>query len=136
MSIKNFNNPVVFYDGFCPLCHYWVRYLIKIDNNKSLYFAPIQGKFGASFVNKNSLENIDSLIFYNPKKQFYIYSESIFEILKFLKQKTILYFLISICPACISDIIYKILANNRYKIFKPFDNCKIPSKEVLSRIIN
>jgi len=129
------NNPIVFYDGHCPVCHYRVRYVIKNDNKKQLYFASLQGEFAKNFSSKNNLINIDTVVFYLPEIRPYIHSEAIFELLKYLKKYTLLYYLLMITPSVISNILYKIVAKTRYMIFRRYDKCKIPSKEVLSRTI-
>ena len=62
MLNNNLKKTIVFYDGFCPMCHFWVRYLLKNDIEKSLHFAPIQGKFGEEFIDKNKLEKMNKFI--------------------------------------------------------------------------
>tara|TARA_Y100000996_G_scaffold415459_1_gene410311 strand:- start:2406 stop:2816 length:411 start_codon:yes stop_codon:yes gene_type:complete len=135
MLNNNLKKTIVFYDGFCPMCHFWVRYLLKNDIEKSLHFAPIQGKFGEEFIDKNKLEKIDSLIYYNPNTGIHIYSKAVYEVLRFLNLRNIYFFTLKILPFYISTLIYKIVARIRYKIFKPYDSCEIPSQEILSRII-
>ena len=60
MLNKYLNKSIVFYDGHCPMCHYWVRYAIKKDIDNKLFFSPIQGDFGQKFIIENELTSYDS----------------------------------------------------------------------------
>lgn len=135
MSNNYKDKSIIFYDGHCPLCHYWIRYAIKKDISNKLYFAPIQGKFGKAFILKNNLVEFDTVIFYIPKNKPFIYSKAIYELLKHLEIYNFLYYLLMITPKVFSNIIYRLVARTRYLIYKRYDNCEIPSKKVLSRLI-
>ena len=135
MSNKFLDKIIILYDGHCPLCHYWVRYAIKMDVKKQLYFAPLQGEFGKAFVVENKLTNFDTVILYFPSNKPFIYSQAVYELLKYLEIRNLLYYLLMITPQFISNIVYRLVARTRYLIYKRYDNCELPSNEILSRII-
>ena len=136
MSNSYRNKTIIFYDGHCPLCHYWIRYAIKKDVNNQLYFAPIQGDFGKDFIYKNNLFAFDTVIFYSSEKnETFIYSKAIYELIQYLKIYNVLYYLLKLTPHILSNLVYRFIAKNRFIIYKPYDNCELPSQEVISRTI-
>lgn len=135
MSNKFLDKSIIFYDGYCPLCHYWVRYAIKKDRDNKLYFSPIQGEFGQKFILDNDLSSYDSVIFHRPKHKPFLHSKAVFELLKYLKLNNLLFYLLKFIPFIISDFFYKLVAKIRYLVFGKYDECEIPDKEIRSRII-
>ncbi|MBL30650.1 MAG: hypothetical protein CMC81_05385 [Flavobacteriaceae bacterium] len=135
MLNKYLNKSIVFYDGHCPMCHYWVRYAIKKDIDNKLFFSPIQGDFGQKFIIENELTSYDSVIFHLPNRKPFIYSSAVLELLRFLKLKNLLFYLLIFSPTILSDFFYKLIAKIRYSVFNKYDECRIPDKEMTSRII-
>ena len=136
MSNSYRDKTIIFYDGHCPLCHYWIRYAIKKDVNNQLYFAPIQGDFGKDFIYKNNLFAFDTVIFYSSEKnETFIYSKAVYELIQYLKIYNVLYYLLKLTPQILSNLVYRFIAKNRFIIYKPYDNCELPSQEVISRTI-
>ena len=54
--------PVVFYDGHCLFCNFWVRTLLKYDRKKVFLFAPLIGKTATSYFNSKGIEIPDSIV--------------------------------------------------------------------------
>ena len=135
MLNKFLDKTIILYDGHCPLCHYWIRYAIKMDVNRQLYFAPLQGEFGKLFVVENKLMDFDTVVLSFPNNQHFIYSEAVYELLKYLEIRNFLYYLLFITPQFISNIVYRLVARTRYLIYKRYDNCELPSTEIISRMI-
>ena len=135
MLNSNLDKTIILYDGHCPLCHYWIRYAFRRDLNKQLYFAPLQGKFGKAFISKNNLINFDTVVFYNPNIKPFIYSKAVYELLKYLEIRNLLYYLLMITPKVLSNTVYRLVARTRYFIYKQYEKCELPSNEMASRII-
>ena len=135
MSNKFINKSIIFYDGHCLLCHYWVRYAIKKDSKNKLYFSPIQGKFGQKFITENDLSSYDSVIFHLPNHKPFLHSKAVYELHKFLKLNNLLFYLLKFTPSIVADFFYRLIARIRYTVFGKYDECKIPDKEITSRII-
>ena len=135
MSSNFLDKSIIFYDGHCPLCHYWVRYAIKKDYENKLYFSPIQGEFGQKFILENNLSSYDSVIFHQPTHKPFLHSNAVYELLKYLKLNNLLFYLLKFTPPIVSDFFYKLVAKIRYLVFGKYDECEIPDKEIRSRII-
>jgi len=57
--------PVLLFDGDCGLCQRVVRWLLRIDRDGRLHFAPLQGPAGQAFLRQHGLPTADfeSLVF-------------------------------------------------------------------------
>ena len=62
-------------------------------------------------------------------------SEAIKHILKDLGKFYLLRLVLDLTPIFLSNFFYKIIANNRYKIFGKKDKCELPKKNQLSKFL-
>jgi predicted DCC family thiol-disulfide oxidoreductase YuxK len=46
------NKHIVLYDGDCPMCNYWVNFILKRDDKNKFMFAALQSDFGQDFLKK------------------------------------------------------------------------------------
>lgn len=53
---------VVFYDGHCPFCHFWICVLLKYYRKKVILFEPLSGKKAISYFNSKGIEIPDSIV--------------------------------------------------------------------------
>lgn len=126
MNLKE-ENITVYYDGYCALCHYYIKHIINIDLRNIVYYQPIQE---SAYYNPE--EKIESILVYTKnicyKKSdavLYIYSRigGMFAVFAFFAR---------LVPKNIRDIIYDKIANNRYTIFGKKDNiCPIIKEDLL-----
>lgn len=129
------NGYIVFYDGQCPLCHWAVRYVIARDHKRQFYFAALQGPFGQQFTHERHLDHTQSLILWKPREAFWVESQAVFQILKRLGGISRICLIFSILPTFITDWMYRGVAINRYRFFKPYADCPIPNPEQRNRFI-
>ena len=121
------NDKIIFYDGVCNLCNFFVRQVIQTNKKKNIKFAPLQSNFAKSKLPPEILKSneYDSVI-YLSDNQIYTKSKAVFEISKELQFpcKIIGYF--NFLPKPFTDYVYKLIAENRYKFFGKKDSCTIP----------
>ncbi len=46
------DREIIFYDGECGLCHFWVRFVLKHDQEERFYFSPLQSKLGSEILDE------------------------------------------------------------------------------------
>ena len=118
---------ILFFDGVCNLCNGFIDFLVSRDRNKKLLYAPLQGPTAQELVPDHTVE-LKSVVLYKEGK---VYTESTAALLtiaelggawKLLK----VYF---IFPAFLRDIVYKLIAKNRYRMFGQKDTCRLPTPE-------
>ena len=126
---------IVLFDGVCNLCNRFVQILLKLDKNKQLKFASLQGEFGSNLVLAHpELARVDSVLFYQNGK-IYSKSSAILEICKVLP--ALRWFrLFRILPKVFRDYIYEAIARSRYAFFGKRDQCMFPTEELKKRFLD
>ena len=80
------SRKIIFYDGICPFCNFWVNKILKWDKEETFLFASLQGETAELFFKENSILVIpNSLIYWEENKSYALRSLAVFEIAKHLK---------------------------------------------------
>ena len=130
------DKPVILFDGVCTLCSGSVQFILKRDRGKRFLFASLQSAYGQNLLQQFNLpvDNFNSFILYQDGK---IYTKStgalkMFSQLKGWKWVKIFW----IVPKFIRDLVYSLIANNRYKWFGKKETCMIPTKAIRERFLD
>jgi predicted DCC family thiol-disulfide oxidoreductase YuxK len=120
---------IVFFDGYCHLCHGSVKILIRFDKKHILRYAPLQGETAKSLLRAGDVVLPDSMI-YLRKGNTHFKSSAVLWLLSDLAWyfKWVLLFLI--IPAFIRNALYDFIAKNRYRWFGKYDSCELPRKDL------
>lgn len=118
---------IVLFDGVCNLCNSTVDFLIKHNKNKNLRYASLQSELG-TFILAHFEQKPDSIILVSP---YYIYTkaDAALRIARELKKPYSLLYYFRIIPLKIRNLIYDIIAKNRYNWFGQKSTCRLASKE-------
>ena len=116
---------LLFYDGDCPLCQRFIRFVVASDEQKVFLFASLQGETAKKEVAHLYLKNpsLDTLVLiedYNnpPKRQILIEGRGAFRVLWLLGGQYRLLGWLSFLPSYLFDIGYRFVAKRRYRLFK------------------
>jgi len=128
---------VILFDGVCNLCNSFVQFVIKHDKNERFKFASLQSGFAEkeladSFIDTQKMSTV--ILLENGK--LYSRSTAALRILKKLNGLWPLLYVFIIIPAFIRDVVYNLIAKNRYKWFGKKDSCMIPSPELQRRFLS
>ena len=123
---------IIVFDGLCVMCNSFFKWVLKNDKDDKYLFANIQSNFYKKNMDIN--KSIDSIILIKESNVFYE-SEAIKYILKDLDKFFLLQLVLNVTPKFISNFFYKIIANNRYKIFGKKDKCELPNKNLISKFL-
>ena len=123
---------IIVFDGLCVMCNSFFKWVLKNDIDDKYLFANIQSNFYKKNMDIN--KSIDSIILIKESNVFYE-SEAIKYILKDLDKFFLLQLVLNVTPKFISNFFYKIIANNRYKIFGKKDKCELPNKNLISKFL-
>ena len=123
---------IIVFDGLCVMCNSFFKWVLKNDKDDKYLFTNIQSNFYKKNMDIN--KSIDSIILIKESNVFYE-SEAIKYILKDLDKFFLLQLVLNVTPKFISNFFYKIIANNRYKIFGKKDKCELPNKNLLSKFL-
>lgn len=126
---------IVFFDGYCSLCNNLVDWLMQIDTVGKLKFASLQGKTATTLLNQGSWPvNIDTIVYLRNEKKI-TQSSAVLAILSDLGGIWAMTKILYIVPKLLRNFIYKIVANNRYRIFGKRDSCRMPTSEERERLL-
>ena len=128
MEIGNLN--IVCFDGVCGICNSWVDFLIKKDPSKELRYCPLQSEIIHKSLRQQGVDpkKLETIVFLK-KGEVFVKSDAALEILKVIKFMPWLVSLALIFPKFIRNIVYDLIAKNRYRIMKPKDECRLPTEE-------
>ncbi|NND77903.1 MAG: DUF393 domain-containing protein [Flavobacteriales bacterium] len=126
---------LILFDGVCNLCDKWVHRIIKYDKDKRFVFASLQSRLGVDLCMENGLENENSIVLFQDGAAF-SRSEAAFRILGELKGPWHALTIFQYFPSKITDLVYKIIAKNRYRVFGKKDACIVPSQNFSDRFLD
>ena len=135
-SLFNSNHPLILFDGVCNLCNYSVDFIIRRDKKALFKFASLQSETGESILRENSLSThqYDSFVLWEKGKLYRKSTAALRVCRKMTGLWPVLYGFI-IIPPFIRDVVYDLIARNRYRLFGKKDTCRIPTLEERSRFI-
>ncbi len=133
------HQPIIYYDGECALCSFFVDFTYRLDDEKKFLFAPLQGDTAAHHIPKlvNKREGFTTVYLFNDSK-LYKKSDAALLILSLLPKKRLkfLAYCISLIPKGLRDSLYMFISRNRRLLFpKPKKECPIPSPEFRARLL-
>jgi predicted DCC family thiol-disulfide oxidoreductase YuxK len=129
--------PVIYFDGVCNFCNYWVNFIIRMDKKKVFLFAALQSEAGQHMLKNRDLAEIslETFILMDNGK---IYMKSsaalrLFNKLPWYWKWTQFFW---IFPKFIRNAVYNFIARNRYKWFGKRDECMVPTPELRERFLS
>lgn len=127
MSKNTEQDNIVFFDGVCGLCSTTVDFLLKIDRNKKLRFAPLQGSTAKEYLSDKEIKELSSLIYLKGGIKYYK-SDGVLKILETIGGIWGTLSGFSTLPRSIRDGAYELIAEKRYSLFGKKDECRIPTE--------
>lgn len=130
------NQSIILFDGVCNFCNYWVNFILDKDETNLFKFAALQSEKGRELLEKYNLpkDNFDSFILI-ANDSLFKKSSAAFEIAKHLNGLPKLLSAFSFLPRTFTDLVYDLVAKNRYKFFGKKNVCRIPTPEERSRFL-
>lgn len=126
---------ILFFDGTCGFCNYWVRFFVKRDHKKRMHYAPLQGETASEKLTEEECQSLSSAILWTvdgKKKK----SSAALEALILLGGLWSLSRLLLLIPRFLRDPIYDFIAQRRYKISQSMSEaCPLPTPEERQRFL-
>lgn len=129
--------PIILYDGICNFCNGGVNFALRLDKLKALRFAALQSTAGKSLLRRSGRDpdDISSIVLVTPQ-QSYIKSEAVLKIAAELQQPLpLLASIATVFPLEFRDVVYDLIANNRYSLFGKTDSCRVGDVDFTDRFI-
>ena len=127
--------PLVLYDGVCGLCNHTVQFLLKRDRAEALRFAPLQGETISELRNRHPIPDDLSTFVLLDDGEMYLRSSAFVRLVRYLPYPWKLFRIAWIIPRPIRDLLYRLVARYRYRLFGEKDACSIPDPSVRHRFL-
>ena len=128
--------PILLFDGHCNLCNAWVQFIVKRDSAGTISFASLQSGAGRRMLEEHKIDEnyIESLVFFEEVR-FSVSSTAALRTLSYLDdwQKHLIF--LTVVPRSLRDLVYRLIARNRYKWFGRREQCMIPTTELSKRFL-
>ena len=132
--------PLILFDGVCNLCNSTVQWVIERDNEGRFDFATLQSDAARRELEKiMGEEEIDALpdsIVLLDSDGVHVRSAAALRILRGLGSRFALLRLAVVLPRPIRDVVYNLIARNRYRWFGRRDTCMTPRPDLAARFLD
>ncbi|MFA7555159.1 MAG: DCC1-like thiol-disulfide oxidoreductase family protein [Spongiibacteraceae bacterium] len=131
------NRYIVIFDGVCNFCNGAVNFIIKRDPEGLFAFTPMQSELAKELMLRYAINNVsvDTIVLIK-NDQCFVFSSAALEIAKDLTGYWYMFNVFKVIPSFVRDLIYKLFARNRYRLFGRQDTCIVPNEDVRSRFID
>lgn len=128
-------HPVILFDGVCNFCDASVQFILQRDPKETFHFASIQSEAGQELLRKHNVPaNMDSMILIENDKVYYKSSAAL-RISRHLQGAWKLLYVFMVVPSPIRNLVYEVIAKNRYKWFGQKESCMLPPPNVRKRFL-
>jgi predicted DCC family thiol-disulfide oxidoreductase YuxK len=127
---------IILFDGVCNFCNGAIQFIIKRDKHNKYSFGALQSEAGQRLLTQYNLpvDKLSTFILIEDDKT-YSKSEAALKIARHLSGLWPVLYPLIILPAFLRDILYNIIARNRYKWFGRKDECIMPTPELKARFL-
>jgi len=131
---------LVLYDGVCGFCDKSVQWLLDHDREGCLRFAPLQGPTAQAVLARHPElpSGIDSILFVesDAEGETVTYrSRAVFRICRHLPGGWRALSWLRFVPPFLTDLVYRVIARVRYRIWGKLDACRVPLPEERARFL-
>ena len=134
-EINSVANPIVLYDGVCGLCNRMTQFLLKHDKHDRFRFASLQSEFATTVLQRHGVDASDLdtvcvvLNYGEPNEQVLKRSDAILHLGHELGGIWRIGAWARILPRSLRDLIYNLVARNRYRVFGKYETCMLPEPQ-------
>lgn len=130
-------HALVLFDGVCNFCNNSVNFIIRHDKKDYFRFAPLQSATGKKILEQHGLDagDLQSVIL-SENGKIYTRTTAALRIARKLNGGWPALYGFIIVPSFIRDIVYRIIAKNRYRWWGKKDSCMIPTADVRKKFVD
>ena len=127
---------IIFFDGVCNLCNFWVKYVVRNDPHGVFYFSSLQSEFATNFLTQNDINSDFETIILFKEGSFLKESDAVVSILfKIGRFNRFLSRILESLPVKLRDNFYRFISRNRYRLSGKREHCVIPDQNLNKRFL-
>jgi predicted DCC family thiol-disulfide oxidoreductase YuxK len=119
-------HPIVIFDSECILCERALKWLLKYDKTRIFRYTSLQSNTSKELQQKYTFPNNNQSVILIVNGRLYTKSDAFLKIITLLGGWRILFAVLYILPPFLRNLVYDIIAKNRYKWFGKKSTCYIP----------
>jgi len=126
---------IVFFDGECGVCNFWVQWILERDKKDQFMFSSLQSDFGQKFLSERGLETkqFNTLYLWKPHRYYLVKSKAVLKIANLLGGIYNISVMGKLIPAFISVKVYDKISENRMKLSA--QKCFLPDQHQKKKFI-
>lgn len=134
-------SALVLYDGVCGLCDRSVQWLLSVDREEALFFAPLQGETAAAVLARHPElpPGTDSILFVerspSGEERLTWRSTAVLRVCAHLPRPWRALGALSWVPTVLTDLAYRVVAALRYRLFGKLEMCRVPTPRERRRFL-
>lgn len=127
---------IILFDGVCNFCNSTINLVISHDPHAYFHFASLQSPTGQTLLEKYNLstEQFDTFILIE-NDQVYQRSTAALKVARRLSGWLPTLHRLIVVPRSLRDMVYNVIAQNRYRMFGKSDACMVPTPDVRNRFL-
>ncbi len=127
---------IFLYDGECGLCDRTVNFLLRVDRHAAFAFAPLQGETAEVLRQRHPdiPRNLDTVV-YIENGVVYTRSRAFTQSARHLPRPWSFGRWLGVIPRPVADLVYRLVARIRYRVFGRVDACRMPSRAERARLL-
>lgn len=129
------DQPIIFFDGVCGLCNGFVDFIMAIDHKKRFLFSPLQSEFAKTHLPPEMTQDLKSVVLLSEGK-LHTKSAAVIKVMSEIGGIWKVVTLGKLLPAALSNKVYDMVAENRYRLFGKKETCRLPTEEERQRFVN
>jgi predicted DCC family thiol-disulfide oxidoreductase YuxK len=127
---------IVLYDGVCGLCNRTVAWLLRRDRERKLWFAPLQGETAARLRARHpEIPTTLESVVYVEEGRVHLRSKAFLHAARHLDRPWRWAACFRRLPAFPLDLIYRLIARIRYRVWGKYDTCRLPDSNERERLL-
>ena len=128
---------IIFYDGYCVLCNFWVRQICRWDYKDQFRFASLDSKHAEKMFKETGFDSssYDSVLVWDQKSVPLTESAAVFSVLRTLGGVWHLFFIFKLLPNVFLNWTYKCIAKRRYRWFGKKETCPVPKDSIRHKFL-
>ena len=129
-------HPVILFDGVCNLCNASVQFVIRHDARGYFRFAALQSEAGKGLLKRCGQpdSDLESVVLVEDD-QCYTESTAALRVLRNCNGPLRILYAGIVIPRFLRDIMYRMVARNRYRWFGRREQCMVPTPELRARFL-
>ena len=130
------DGPIILFDAECVLCSRNAQFVLTHDRARRFRLASMQGEVGAALYRTHGMDPVNPIsIFVIEGDRVRQDSDAVLRIYELLGFPWRLLGLLRVVPAFVRDLVYRLVARNRYRLFGKRSTCWLPAPEYRDRLI-